>query len=143
MLFSGTDSHLSGLGAMAEGRAGATHTWNRPGYEGYLSELYPPVGLLTVADFDVATLPEILSDGGYYNLLAGKWHLGFKPECNPQARGFHRSLALLPGQTNHWAFHPELDRYNGFLARMPILHTENGKRRILYILPTSLLLTCH
>ena len=38
MLFSGTDSHLSGLGTMAEGRAGATHTWNRPGYEGYLSE---------------------------------------------------------------------------------------------------------
>ena len=81
-------------------------------------------------DFDVATLPEILGDGGYHTMLSGKWHLGFKPECNPHARGFHRSLALLPGQTNHWAFHPELEEYSAFLARMPILHTENGKRKI-------------
>ena len=75
-------------------------------------------------------MPEILKDGGYYNVMAGKWHLGFKPECNPANRGFHRSLALLPGQTNHWAYHPELKHHNAFFERMPILHTEQGKRKI-------------
>lgn len=34
-----------------------------PGYEGYLNER-------------VATLPEILRDGGYSTMMAGKWHLG-------------------------------------------------------------------
>ena len=85
-------------------------------------------------DWDVAALPEILKDGGYYNLLSGKWHLGFKPDSGPHVRGFHRSLALLPGQTNHWAYHPELDKPNAFFARMPILHTVDGKRKILLAL---------
>ena len=85
------------------------------------------------ADFDVASLPEILQDGGYYNMISGKWHLGFKQECNPHARGFHRSLAMLPGTTNHFAFEPQLgkDDWNEFFGRIPVLYTEEGKRKVL------------
>ncbi len=53
-----------------------------PGYEGYLN-------------FDVAVLPEALSDAGYRTYMTGKWHLGLTPETGPSARGFDRSFALL------------------------------------------------
>ncbi len=65
-----------------------------PGYEGYLNER-------------VATLPEILRDGGYHTMMTGKWHLGLKPQRFPHARGFDRSFALLPGSSNHFAYQPE------------------------------------
>ena len=42
MLMSGTDNHLSGMGLMAEGKAGADDKWYTPGYEGYMSgSLFP------------------------------------------------------------------------------------------------------
>ena len=67
-----------------------------PGYEGYLNER-------------VATLPEILKDNGYLTLMAGKWHLGLKPERSPYTRGFERSFALLPACSNHYGWQPEAE----------------------------------
>jgi arylsulfatase len=55
----------------------------------------------------VVALPQLLSDGGYFTCMAGKWHLGLKPEHHPTARGFGQSFALLPGCANHYAYEPE------------------------------------
>lgn len=52
-------------------------------------------------------LPELLSDGGYFTCMSGKWHLGLKPEHHPVNRGFKKSFALLPGCANHYAFEPQ------------------------------------
>lgn len=65
-----------------------------PGYEGYLND-------------KVVTLPEMLRDNGYHTMMAGKWHLGLKPERSPNARGFDRSFALLPACSNHYGYQPE------------------------------------
>lgn len=87
-----------------------------PGYEGYLNE-------------KVATLPEILRDNGYHTVMAGKWHLGLKPERSPHARGFEKSFALLPGSSNHFAYQPEDEIKEGlpqFLSTGVIaMHTED------------------
>ena len=72
-----------------------------PGYEGYLNDR-------------VATLPEILKDNGYHTMMAGKWHLGLKKDRSPQARGFEKSLALLPACSNHYGYEPEAQ-----YARLP------------------------
>ncbi|KIN04938.1 hypothetical protein OIDMADRAFT_39394 [Oidiodendron maius Zn] len=48
-----------------------------PGYEGYLND-------------QVAVLPEILQDAGYYTIMSGKWHLGLTMDGTPYARGFDR-----------------------------------------------------
>lgn len=98
MLFSGTDSHISGLGQMGEFIRKAPEQFKgRPGYEGYLN-------------FRVAALSEVLQDAGYYTIMAGKWHLGLTKELSPSARGFSQCVAFLPGAGNHFNYEPQLDR---------------------------------
>lgn len=62
MLLSGTDAHLGGLGVLIEHKfsESGSKRWNgKAGYEGYLNK-------------DVASLPEILGDNGYFTALSGK-----------------------------------------------------------------------
>lgn len=62
MLMSGTDAHLGGLGVLIEykmSEKGAKRYSGKAGYEGFLNN-------------DVATLPEILEDHGYFTAISGK-----------------------------------------------------------------------
>ncbi|UCE64867.1 MAG: arylsulfatase [Nitrospirota bacterium] len=88
MLLSGTDNHLAGLGNMGE--MIAPEQRGKPGYEGYLNDR-------------VVSLAEVLRDGGYHTYMAGKWHLGKKPNRYPHARGFDRSFSLLLGGASYWS----------------------------------------
>ena len=115
----GTDHHIAGLGNLIEltsqqgGKYSTAPQRGMPGYEGYLNS-------------KVATLPEILKDHGYHTMMSGKWHLGLKPERSPQARGFERSLALLPGSSNHFGYEPEEKVLPRFLEMTTIaLHMED------------------
>ncbi|KAH7063167.1 arylsulfatase [Macrophomina phaseolina] len=74
MLMTGTDNHIAGLGSLAELVRNSPAHQGKPGHEGYLNER-------------VVALPEILRDGSYYTVMAGKWHLGLKKEHSPQSRG--------------------------------------------------------
>ncbi|MEC3948865.1 arylsulfatase [Sphingobium sp. HWE2-09] len=87
MLLSGVDNHQAGLGSMAETLQ--PDQTGQPGYEGYLNDR-------------VASIAELLHEGGYRTLMSGKWHLGLTPERGPAARGFERSYALLQGLGNHF-----------------------------------------
>lgn len=104
MLLTGTDSHIAGLGNMAEFMA--PNQAGNPGYEGYLNERVAPVAAL-------------LKDAGYDTFMAGKWHMGEEPEHWPAARGFNRDLTLIPGGGSHlddmWGAKGErqLYTYNG------------------------------
>ena len=86
VLLSGVDNHLAGIGTMGEFITPESE--GKPGYEGYLN-------------FDVAALPEVLRAGGYRTYMAGKWHLGDKPNTVPHARGFDETFTLLPGGGSH------------------------------------------
>ncbi|OJD35070.1 arylsulfatase [Diplodia corticola] len=94
MLMTGTDNHIAGLGSLAELVRQSPAHQGKPGHEGYLNDR-------------VVALPELLRDGGYYTVMAGKWHLGLKKKHSPQARGFKRSFALLPGAANHYGYEPQ------------------------------------
>ncbi len=88
MLLTGTDNHIAGFGNMAEW-AGPTQR-GKPGYEGHLNAR-------------VVSVATLLREGGYHTYMAGKWHLGDKPEQWPSARGFERDFTLLQGGGSHWA----------------------------------------
>ena len=88
MLLSGTDNHIAGLGNMGE--MIASEQRGKPGYEGHLNKR-------------VASLAEVLRDGGYHTYMAGKWHLGKEPDYWPHSRGFERSLSMLFGGASYWS----------------------------------------
>ena len=105
MMLTGTDSHIAGLGNMAEFTA--PNQKGKPGYEGYLNDRVVPVSSL-------------LKDAGYNTYMAGKWHMGEEPEHWPAARGFMRDLTLIPGGGSHFddMWGPKGERQ---------LYTQNGK----------------
>ncbi len=51
---------------------------------------------------DQGTLASVLSDAGYDTALAGKWHLGLKPEVGPNSYGFKESYGYLHGQIDQY-----------------------------------------
>ena len=104
MFLSGNDNHIAGMGI--QGRVTSVQ-----GYEGHLSDRIVPV-------------PDLLRSAGYHTYMAGKWHLGSKPENNPQEKGFEKSFITPEGGANH---------YNnmGVLPQAPISkYFEHGKEVI-------------
>ncbi len=49
-----------------------------------------------------ATLASVLKSAGYRTHIAGKWHLGAKPEWIPNAYGFDTSYGTLTGAADPW-----------------------------------------
>lgn len=87
MLMTGVTNHLVGMGNMKE--IMADNQKGQPGYETWLND-------------SVVTLPTLLQDAGYNTYMAGKWHLGDRPQSQPVARGFTRSFALMESGADNW-----------------------------------------
>jgi len=107
MLLSGTDNHVAGLGNMGE--LNAPNQMGQPGYEGVLNQR-------------VVTVASLLRDHGYHTYMAGKWHLGMKPDQIPHARGFERDFSLLVGGASHFN-----DRWNLEWQIPKAPYTEDGR----------------
>jgi arylsulfatase A-like enzyme len=48
------------------------------------------------------TLASALKESGYFTAMAGKWHLGSRPEWGPNHYGFVHSYGTLTGATDPW-----------------------------------------
>jgi arylsulfatase len=107
MLLTGTDNHIAGLGNMGE--LNAPNQVGRPGYEGVLNKR-------------VASVAELLRESGYHTYMAGKWHLGLKPDQIPHARGFERDFSLLVGGGSHFN-----DQWNLEWQLPKAPYTEDGR----------------
>ncbi len=106
VMLSGVDTHLNGLGNMAEWTA--PNQVGQPGYEGYLND-------------SVVTLPQLLKDANYHTYMTGKWHLGKAADKIPRARGFERDFSLLDGGGNYW------DMTNVTALSPRLVFTEDGQ----------------
>ena len=107
MLMSGNDNHVAGLGNMNE--ALTPNQAGQPGYEGHLNDR-------------VVSVASLLRDSGYHTYMAGKWHLGEKPEYDPSKKGFEKSFTLLEGGASH--FDDEWMMYANYTPT----YRENGVR---------------
>jgi arylsulfatase A-like enzyme len=90
VLMTGRYPHQVGIGEMIDGYAAAARTAaNSPSYQDHLSPNTP-------------TVAELLRAAGYRTLMAGKWHLGKRPEEWPVRRGFDRSFVQINGAMNYY-----------------------------------------
>jgi len=108
MLLTGQDNHTVGLGVMAEALPSFPMLQGRPGYEGYLNP-------------QTTTIAEKFYEADYRTMVAGKWHLGKKPEHQPSEHGFDRSFVMLGGGGDHFGY-----GQNGEPALEPLEYTEDG-----------------
>lgn len=51
---------------------------------------------------DQTTIAEVLKKNGYRTGMFGKWHLGYKPELQPTARGFDEFFGFLSGARSYF-----------------------------------------
>jgi len=97
MLLTGLDNHLTGVATIPE--VLADDQAGRPGYAMHL-------------DAGVQTVASRLRRVGYRTYMAGKWHLGSRPEDLPSAHGFDRSLALDASGADNWEQKPYMPYYD-------------------------------
>ena len=81
-LLTGLFQHQAGVGDMVNTRP-------QPAYQGYLNQ-------------QCVTLAEALKQSGYKTYMAGKWHVGTKPEHWPVKRGFDRYFGLIDGAGSYF-----------------------------------------
>ncbi|WP_222867766.1 arylsulfatase [Sphingobacterium phlebotomi] len=85
-LLTGLYPHEAGMGKMVS-NAGSTP---KPGpYQGFLNE-------------QSVTLAEVLKEAGYKTYMAGKWHVGERPEHWPRQRGFDHYFGLISGASSYF-----------------------------------------
>ena len=85
-LLTGLYPHEAGMGGMVS----SVESDPQPGpYQGYLSD-------------STITIAELLRDAGYATYMAGKWHVGEKPEHWPRQRGFDRYFGLISGASSYY-----------------------------------------
>lgn len=106
-LLTGLYPHQAGMGRMVVRKGGEDR---EPGpYQGYLNDR-------------CVTLAEVLKSAGYRTYMAGKWHVGEKPEHWPRRRGFDRYFGLISGASSYFEMLPqERDSRSMALDDDPIL----------------------
>ncbi len=85
-LLTGLYPHQAGVGDMVTDRGHAA-------YQGYLNQ-------------QCVTIAEALKPAGYQTYMAGKWHVGTKPDQWPVKRGFDRYFGLIDGAGSYFNNHP-------------------------------------
>ncbi|HVW60281.1 MAG TPA: sialate O-acetylesterase [Puia sp.] len=81
-LLTGLYQHQAGIGDMVNSRP-------QPAYQGYLND-------------NCVTIAEALKTGGYNTYMAGKWHVGARPEHWPVKRGFDHYFGLIDGASSYF-----------------------------------------
>ncbi|MEN2282945.1 arylsulfatase [Algoriphagus sp. SE2] len=107
MMLSGNDNHIAGMGSQ-------DLVTDVTGYEGHLTDRIIP-------------FPELLQQSGYFTFIAGKWHLGLRPEDDPAKKGFERSFVTLEGGANHFSSRLLFPDSPKIIYGDKSFYTENGE----------------
>ncbi|MDF1853057.1 MAG: sulfatase-like hydrolase/transferase [Verrucomicrobiales bacterium] len=70
--------------------------------------------------FEAVTLAEVLGSAGYHTLMTGKWHLGWRDEGSPTARGFQHFYGTLGFIDSYFTVVPLTEIYLGEKMLIPV-----------------------
>ncbi len=73
--------------------------------------------------FNAVTLAEVLGSAGYHTIMTGKWHLGWRDEGCPTARGFQHFYGTRGYIDSYYTIVPKTEIYLGEELVIPV--TEN------------------
>jgi arylsulfatase len=91
-LMTGLYPHQAGVGDMVDEYARPVREkLNAPAYSDHLSSHTP-------------TIAEVLREAGYRTGMSGKWHLGYRTNEWPAARGFDQAFGVIEGAMNYYGF---------------------------------------
>jgi arylsulfatase A-like enzyme len=108
-LLTGVYPHQAGVGHMVDAYAAPRRAdFNSPAYTDRLSPQTP-------------TIAEVLKPAGYHTFMVGKWHLGYRPEEWPAARGFDRSFVMIEGAMNYYGHGPQHSLPQGEQGTLPMV----------------------
>lgn len=96
MLLTGVDSHRNGVPNIPE--TIPPEQAQHANYRGTLGH-------------NVVTVASLLQDAGYHTYMAGKWHLGKKPDQLPFRRGFERTVTMADTGADNWEQKPYIPIY--------------------------------
>ena len=107
-LMTGLYPHEAGVGDMVDQYAARfRNELHSPAYSDHLN-LHTP------------TIAEVLHGAGYQTAITGKWHLGYRPEEWPSARGFEHSFAQIAGAMNYYGYGPQFSLPQGERGYLPM-----------------------
>ncbi len=91
-LMTGLYPHQAGVGDMLDDYARPLRErLNAPSYSDHLTSHAP-------------TIAEVLRNAGYRTGMSGKWHLGYRTNEWPAARGFDQAFGVIEGAMNYYGF---------------------------------------
>lgn len=70
--------------------------------------------------FNAVTLAEVLGSAGYHTIMTGKWHLGWRDEGCPTARGFERFYGTRGYIDSYYTIVPRTEVYLGEEMVLPV-----------------------
>jgi len=107
-LMTGLYPHQAGVGDMVDQYAARIRDeLGSPAYSDHLNPHTP-------------TIAEVLKGAGYRTAMAGKWHLGYRPDEWPVARGFDHSFAQIEGAMNYYGYGPQHSLPQGERGYLPM-----------------------
>lgn len=107
-IMTGLYPHQAEVGDMVDPYAeGTRRKINSNSYGDHLNPLTP-------------TIAETLRAAGYHTAMAGKWHLGYRREEWPSARGFDQAFAQIEGAMNYYGYGPQHSLPRGERGYLPM-----------------------
>jgi arylsulfatase len=102
-ILTGLYSHQADIGHMADDL----------GVKGYRDRL----------SFESVTMAEVLGASGYHTIMTGKWHLGWRDEGSPTARGFQHFYGTRGYIDSYYTIVPRTEIYLGEELVLPVTET--------------------
>lgn len=133
----GSEIETPHLDWLAENGLRFTHFYNTgrccPSRASLLTGLYPhqadighmagDLGVRGYRDrlsFRAVTLAEVLGEAGYHTIMTGKWHLGWRDEGSPTARGFQHFYGTRGYVDSYYTIVPRTEVYLGDEVVLPV-----------------------